>query len=125
MVAEDSGPANEFFVPAAFADVIGYHLRIAQEASFAAIRQGGGKEDLKPGWYTILTLLSDNPGLTPSQLSRLCGRDRSTLTAVLKDLARRGLIAPRRNRNDQRSYSVRLTEVGRETLEKLRVFSRQ
>jgi DNA-binding MarR family transcriptional regulator len=125
MVTEDSGPENEFLVPAAFADVIGYHLRIAQEASFAAIKQGGGKKDLKPGWYTILTLLSDNPGLTPGQLSRLCGRDRSTLTGVLKDLASRGLIARRRNRNDQRSYSVRLTDAGRETLERLRAFSRE
>jgi DNA-binding MarR family transcriptional regulator len=112
-------------VPAAFADVIGYHLRIAQEASFQAIRQGAEGSELKPGWYTVLTILQDNPGATPSELSRHCGRDRSTLTATLKDLSTRGLISRRRKRLDQRSYTVRLTAKGEEMLERLRLHSQQ
>jgi DNA-binding MarR family transcriptional regulator len=108
-------------VPAAFVNLIGYHLRIAQEASFQAIRKGAEGSDLKPGWYTILTILADNPGLTPSELSLHCGRDRSTLTGTLKDLARRRLVSRRRNRRDQRSYGVRLTPRGTEMLDRLRV----
>lgn len=111
-------------MPAAFADLIGYHLRLAQEASFQAIRQGAGKADLKPGWYTILTILSDNPGLTPTELSRLCGRDRSTLSSTLKGLSARGFITRRHTPGDQRSYSVRLTAAGETMLKKLRVIAR-
>jgi DNA-binding MarR family transcriptional regulator len=80
---------------------------------------------VKPGWYTVLTILHDNPGSTPSELSRHCGRDRSTLTATLKDLATRGLITRRRKRLDQRSYTVRLTDRGEEILERLRQHSRR
>jgi DNA-binding MarR family transcriptional regulator len=122
---EASEAEPDLQIPTAFADLIGYHLRIAQEASFAAIRQGGGKADLKPGWYTILTILSENPGIAPSELSRLSGRDRSTLTTTLKDLARRGLIARRRKTHDQRSYTIRLTPEGDEMLTNVRAFSHQ
>lgn len=78
---------------------------------------------MRPGWYTVLTILADNPGLTPSELSRLCGRDRSTLAGTLKDLAARRLISRRRKRHDQRSYVVRLTPGGEEVLARMREFS--
>lgn len=110
--------------PAALADLIGYHLRLAQEASFAAIRQGLGKSDLKAGWYTILTILSEYPGITPTELSRLCGRDRSTLTATLKGLAARGFISSRRKSGDQRSYGVWLTGSGSAMLRRLQTIAR-
>jgi len=114
---------EEAYVPPALANLIGYYLRIAQEASFQAIRQAAGKADLKPGWYTILTILSDNPGLTPTELSKLCGRDRSTLTSTLNGLDARGLIARRRKAGDQRSYGVKLTAAGEAMLRKLQVIA--
>ena len=110
-------------MPAAFDDVIGYHLRIAQEASFQAISEGAGSSDLKPGWYTLLTILAENPGLTPSELSVLCGRDRSTLTATLRALDERGLIDRKRRSEDQRSYGVRLTSAGDAMLHELRTIA--
>ncbi len=110
--------------PAALANLIGYHLRLAQEASFAAIRQGLGNSDLKAGWYTILTILADNPGITPTDLSRLCGRDRSTLTATLKGFTARGLITSRRKAGDQRSYGVWLTSSGAAMLRRLQTIAR-
>ena len=129
MLAADHQAANNddlpVATPAAFADIVGYHLRIAQEASFHAIQQGVEGSVVKPGWYTVLTILHANPGSTPSELSRHCGRDRSTLTATLKDLATRGLITRRRKRHDQRSYTVRLTEKGEEMLDRLREHSRK
>ena len=110
-------------IPAAFADLLGYHLRIAQEASFAAIQQAAGGLAFKPGWYTILTLLAESPGATPSELSLKCGRDRSTLTGTLKELAKQGLISRRRKTNDQRSYVIRLTAEGREMLARVSEFA--
>lgn len=104
---------SELFVPAIFKNLIGYHLRVAQEASFQAFAKAAGKADLKPGWYALLTALAETESMTPSELSRICGRDRSTLTSSLKSLASRGLIERRWNPDDQRSYSVRLTEEGR------------
>ena len=124
--AKTSSPSGgeEAYVPPALANLIGYYLRIAQEASFQAIRQGTGKGDLKPGWYTLLTILSENPGVTPTELSKLCGRDRSTLTSTLNGLDARGLIARRRKAGDQRSYGVKLTAAGEAMLRKLQVIAR-
>jgi len=110
-------------LPAVLDNLIGYHLRLAQEASFQAIRQGLGKSDLKPGWYTLLTILSEHPDITPTDLSRLCGRDRSTLTSTLKGLTARGFIASRRKAGDQRSYGVRLTGAGETMLRRLQVIA--
>jgi len=110
---------NDGFVPAAFHHLIGYHLRVAQEASFHAFARAAGKADLKPGWYALLTVLAERESMTPSELSRVCGRDRSTLTASLKGLAARRLIARHLNPDDQRSYSVRLTEEGRKMQKRL------
>lgn len=81
--------------------------------------------ELKPGWYTVLTVIRDSPGLTPSELSDICGRDRSTLAGTLKDLSARRLISRRRNRSDGRSYVVRLTARGTTVLDGLRRHSEQ
>ncbi len=104
---------SELLIPAIFRNLIGYHLRVAQEASFQAFAKAAGKADLKPGWYALLTALAETESMTPSELSRICGRDRSTLTSSLKSLVSRGLIERRWNPDDQRSYSVSLTEDGR------------
>lgn len=101
------------FAPAVFRDVIGYHLRVAQEASFGAFSADADRQGLKPGWYTILTILAERDAQTPSELGAVCGRDRSTLTATLKSLAARALIVRERRAEDQRSYVVRLTDEGR------------
>ena len=115
MTTDDTTPApsacDERLNSSAFTEVPRYLLHTAQDASFQAIRQAAGTE-LKPGWYTILTILAETGGLTPSELSRRCGRDRSTLTATLKALSGRGLIDRQRNPDDQRSYRVILTEAG-------------
>ena len=125
LLSGSQGDAEAPPVPAAFENLIGYHLRIAQEASFHAIQQVDGGSDLRPGWYTVLTILHDHPGLVPSELSRYCGRDRSTLTGTLKNLAQHGLITRRRRRDDQRSYTVRLTAKGTEMLDRLRDHSQR
>ncbi|MGV2068561.1 MarR family winged helix-turn-helix transcriptional regulator [Agrobacterium sp. 22-226-1] len=117
----DSDP----LIPEAFRDVIGYHLRVAQEVSFQAFSAMLEKTDLKPGWYSILTILSEYEELTPSELSKVCGRDRSTLTSTLKGLSIRGLIERRQNPDDQRSYSVSLTKAGREMHSRLHAFAQE
>ncbi len=57
-------------------------------------------------------------------MSKCCGRDRSTLTGTLKELAAQGLITRRRKPSDQRSYGVRLTAKGSEMLVRLRAHAR-
>ena len=71
---------------------IGFHLRLAQNASFKAFKRLTGESDLKPGWFAVMMLVHVNPGITPMALSRASGRDKSTLTPVLRDLESRGYL---------------------------------
>lgn len=97
-------------------DYIGFHLRQAQNASFKAFKRQTGDPDLRPGWYAVLTLIDVNPGITPILLSRASGRDKSTLTPIIRDLTHRHLISRMPVAGDKRSYALALTDVGRQKL---------
>jgi len=98
---------------------LGFHLRLAQNASFKAFKRHTGEADLRPGWYAVLNIIHHNPGITPIALSRGSGRDKSTITPVLRDLLRDGLIRRGAIPTDKRSYALFLTEAGQERLSHL------
>jgi len=98
---------------------IAFHLRMAQDASFRAFKRHTGESDLRPGWYAVLTLIAANPGITPMGLSRASGRDKSTLTPLLRELTNRGLVEQCPVPGDRRSYSLALTPKGEERLARL------
>lgn len=117
-------PDDREGAPPELAEAIAYHLRLAQEASFQAFKERVGHLDLQPGRYAILSIIGNSAGLTPTELSRASGRDKSTLTPALKDLARRGLVERHRQDADERSYTVHLTAAGQELLETLRMHAK-
>ena len=101
------------------AEWLGFHLRMAQIASFHAFASEVGEVDLPPGRFALLTLIGRNPGISQTVLSRAAGRDKSTLTPALRDLTRRGLVACERLAKDRRSYHLSLTPAGRTMLRRL------
>jgi DNA-binding MarR family transcriptional regulator len=98
---------------------VGFHLRMAQTASFQAFARETEEVELRPGRFSILTLIGRNPGISQTALSRANGRDKSTLTPALNDLTRRGLIKRTRVKSDRRSYQLTLTAAGEAMLERL------
>jgi DNA-binding MarR family transcriptional regulator len=103
------------------ADFIGFHLRLAQEASFQAFARRVRELDLRPGRFAALALIGWNPGISQTALGRASGRDKSSLTPALDDLQRRGLIHRRRSTRDRRSYTLSLTPKGEKLLDELMV----
>ncbi len=91
---------------------VGFHLRIAQTLSFQSFAQIAGESNLSPGHFATLTIIGANPGITQTALSRANGRDKSSLTPVLDDLTRRGLVRRRRARDNRRAYALELTDEG-------------
>ena len=110
----------EIRVPAELREAVAYRLRLAQETAFAAYRARVGGSDFRPGRYSWLMLVRDNPGTTPTALARALGRDKSTVTAALRDLEARGLVSRQGNDEDRRSYGVSLTAAGGRLLAQLR-----
>jgi DNA-binding MarR family transcriptional regulator len=109
----------------ALSNAIGFHLRLAQEASFQAFARHVDKIDLRPGRFAILALIDENPGLSQTALGRASGRDKSSLTPTLNDLVRRGLVLRERLPQDRRSYALSLTDAGKALLGDLLVHGRE
>jgi DNA-binding MarR family transcriptional regulator len=105
-------------------DWIGFNLRMAQDASFQAFSRLSQEIGVRPGRFATLTLIGRNPGISQTALSRANSRDKSTLTPLLADLVRRGLIRRTRTRNDRRTYRLTLTKAGEALLQQLTACAR-
>jgi DNA-binding MarR family transcriptional regulator len=106
------------------ADFVGFHLRLAQEASFRAFARRVANPHLKPGRFALLALIGQNAGLTPTALSRVSGRDKSSITPALRDLEMRGLVRRRIVPSDRRSCTLTLTPSGTAMLRALMMHAR-
>lgn len=98
------------------ANWVGFNLRMAQEASFEAFSHHSAAIGENPGRFATLTLIGRNPGIRQTELSAASGRDKSSLTPVVEDLVRRGLVERKRVDIDRRAYRLNLTAAGRKTL---------
>ena len=98
---------------------VGFNLRLAQESSFEAFSHLSKEIGENPGRFATLTLIGCNPGISQTTLSHASGRDKSSMTPVLEDLVRRGLVARRRTDKDRRAYRLSLTAEGERTLASL------
>jgi DNA-binding MarR family transcriptional regulator len=102
-------------------DFVGFHLRLAQDSAFESFSREVRDIGFAPGRFAILSLINGNPGISQTSLSQTAGRDKSTLTPIINDLTKRGLIRRRRQGSDRRRYALYLTDTGRELLQQLMV----
>ena len=117
--ARPNGAADEAIDYGPLAGWVGFNLRMAQAASFQAFAKLAKEVGSRPGRFATLVLIGRNPGISQTALSRANGRDKSTLTPVLNDLERRGLIQRQRTSSDQRVYRLTLTPAGQKLLRQL------
>jgi MarR family transcriptional regulator, temperature-dependent positive regulator of motility len=75
-----------------------------------------GNDDLTPRQYAVLMTVSQNEGLSQTNLVELTGIDRSTLADVVRRMLKKGLLSRRRTREDARAYAVKLTDEGMKVL---------
>lgn len=69
-------------------------------------------EDLTPRQFAILVAVSQNEGLSQTQLVEKTGIDRSTLADIVRRMLKKGLLQRRRTKDDARAYAVKLTDEG-------------
>jgi len=100
-------------------NLIGFNLRLAQDASFQTYAQHVGKPHLKPGRFAAMMLIHQNPGLTQMDLSRAIARDKSSVTPLVQALQHEGLITRTPSETDRRRVTLRLTQAGEEVLKTL------
>ncbi len=95
---------------------VGFNLRMAQEAAFQAFSRRSLEIGESPGRFATLTLIARNPGISQTELSHANGRDKSSLTPVVEDLVRRGLVERKRMDSDRRTYRLNVTPAGKKIL---------
>jgi DNA-binding MarR family transcriptional regulator len=96
-----------------------FHLRHAQDKSFRTMTRRARAKHWRPGVFSILVVVQQNPGINQTQLSRAIGRDKSSLTDTLLTLDEEGLVTRARTSPDRRSYGLSLTASGEALLGKL------
>jgi DNA-binding MarR family transcriptional regulator len=95
---------------------VGFNLRMAQEHAFQAFSRRSQEIGESPGRFATLTLIARNPGISQTELSQANGRDKSSVTPVIEELVRRGLVERKRVRSDRRVWRLTLTAAGKRTL---------
>ncbi len=98
---------------------IGFNLRLAQETAFQAFSRRSQEVGEHPGRFATLMLIHRNPGISQTELSEASGRDKSSITPVIEDLVRRGLVERQRTEQDRRAYRLTLTAQGKKVLASL------
>ena len=71
---------------------LGYALRRAQNALFRDFFTAFESFDIRPGQYSILTIIECNPGLKQSEVSEALGIKRTNFVAMIDELERRELV---------------------------------
>jgi len=93
--------------------IVGYQLAQATIVTDQVFdRVVGTPLNLRPVEYTILTLVKENPGGSPAQLSKALAVARPAITQRLDNLEERGLLLREPNTTDRRGQHLRVTRAG-------------
>jgi DNA-binding MarR family transcriptional regulator len=114
--AQAGQPADGEVVIGGLDALLGFHLRQAHDASFRAFARHSGDPGLKPGRLAAMMVIHNNPGITQVALSRAIARDKSSVTPLIQELHRLGLVARKPSPRDRRSTTLRLTAAGERML---------
>lgn len=90
--------------------------QIATGALESALKRAG--IELTSRQYVVMAALEAAAGTSQTSLVTLTGIDRSTLSEIMRRLARKRLAERRRSGSDKRAYAIRLTREGRTLLDR-------
>ncbi len=108
--------AHERPAPAPFDDCLCLSLRRAARLATRRYDQALAAHELTSGQFSLLGLLASRPGLSQAALAERLAMDRTTVTAALKPLERRGLVTLGRDEKDARAVRMAITAKGLEVL---------
>jgi DNA-binding MarR family transcriptional regulator len=96
--------------------LIGYNARRAALAVIGLFLQRMAVYGLKPVDFSVLSLITHNPGITSRQLCTALNILPPNLVGMINALARRGLIERLPHPRDRRAMGLHLTDAGRQVM---------
>jgi DNA-binding MarR family transcriptional regulator len=101
-------------------ELLGYSLRRAQVAMFAAFHEATRGMDITPPRFTALVMIGANPGLSQTALGNVLGIARSGAMLVTDWFEARGLVERRHLPDDGRAWGLHLTRRGEQLVDRLK-----
>jgi len=98
-------------------DLVGYHLKRAQQALRTAMDEGLRAQGLTTPQYAALTHLEADEPLSGAELARRCFVTAQTMNAILVGLERARLVERKAHAKHGRVIEARLTKRGRAKVE--------
>ena len=96
--------------------LVGYNARRAALSVIEIFLQRMAAYDFRPVDFSVISLITHNPGITSRQLCTALNIQPSNLVAMIKALERRGLIARLPHPSDGRAVGLHLTAVGKKLM---------
>jgi DNA-binding MarR family transcriptional regulator len=101
--------------------LLGFNLRRAHQCSWRQYVAAIGEHAVRPGLFSMLVLVSANPGIAQIELGTHLGVDKASVVALLDRLEKAGMLERLRCTRDRRRQGIFLTSRGSQSLGSLLV----
>ena len=97
---------------AGLTDSLGFLLRMAQLRVFGQFFQTLGRFDLRPGEFSVLVVIAQNPGVRQGLLANSLSIKPAHMTKMVRNFETRGLVDRSIPEDDRRAVELCLSEDG-------------
>jgi DNA-binding MarR family transcriptional regulator len=97
-------------------DSLGFLLRLAQVISYYHFFDRNIDTDLTPGEFSVLWVISLNPGSRQGNIAQVLKIQRAHMTKLVKRLISNGILTRKSSGRDRRTVLLSLTEQGQKTI---------
>lgn len=104
---------------AVLGNLVGYNLRRAHAVQRQRFADAFKPEGIRPVQLSMLGLIHNNPGVTPSDLGRVLDIRRTNVVPLIDELQERGLVERKQSPTDGRVRVLALTRKGERLTRKL------
>ncbi len=115
LAAAQKNPASGD-VPDILHDSLGYAIQRAKVRTYEMLFAAYGEDTISPARMTALSIIGTQPGTNQSALAEQLRITRASIVKVIDNLEALELVERRSIPGDRRSYSLLLTEKGRQEL---------
>jgi DNA-binding MarR family transcriptional regulator len=100
--------------------LLGFNIRRAQIALWRDFAHSVGEGEIRPGAFSLMLLVSANPGIAQIDIANQLGVDKATVVALIDRLESEGWMSRTRSSEDRRRQNIRLTPEGTKVYKMLR-----
>lgn len=117
--AKDASPAEGRLNLGRLGDFVGFRLRRVQNQLSRDFAAATADQGLRSGLFSSLAIISANPGVSQSELSREVGLDKSVTVTIVDELEKFGWAKRERSPKDRRRHALFVTPEGEQHLDAL------